>query len=56
MLRDGEPVIEVHSSFLCRGRFSDYKNPFQIVDEPDFVVELNDAPAVGVLQSKEWFD
>ena len=56
VLRDGEPVIEVRTSFLYRGRFSDYENTFQIVDEPDFVVELNDASAVGVLQSKEWFD
>jgi fatty acid synthase subunit alpha, fungi type len=56
VLCDGEPVIEVRSSFLHCGRFSDYENTFQIVDEPDFVVELNDASAVGVLQSKEWFD
>jgi fatty acid synthase subunit alpha, fungi type len=55
-LRDGEPVIKVRSSFLYRGRFSDYENTFQIVDEPDFVVELNDVSAVGVLQSKEWFE
>jgi hypothetical protein len=27
-LRDGEPVIEVRSSFMYRGRFSDYKNTF----------------------------
>ena len=27
----GEPVIEVRSSFLYRGRFSDYKNTFYIV-------------------------
>ena len=56
VLRDGEPVIEVPSSFLYRGRFSDYENTFQIIDEPDYVVELNDTSAAGVLQSKEWFD
>ena len=56
VLRDGEPVIEVRSSFLYRGRFSDYENTFQIIDEPDYVVELNDTSAAGVLQSKEWFD
>ena len=56
VLRNREPVIEVRSSFLYHGRFSDYKNTFQIIDEPDYVVELNDASAVGVLQSKEWFD
>ena len=55
-LRDDEPIIQVHSSFLYRGRFSDYGNAFQIIDEPDYVVELNDASSVGVLQSKERFD
>lgn len=39
MLRDGEPIIQVHSS-LCHGRFLDYKNTFQIV-ESDYVAKLN---------------
>ena len=56
VLRDGEPVIEVRSSFLYRDRFSYYENTFQLVDESDYVIELNDASAVGVLQSKERFD
>jgi len=56
LLRDGESIIEVRSSSLYRGRFSNYENTFQIVDEPDFLVELNDPSAVGVLQSKEWFE
>lgn len=55
VLRNDEPVIEVRSSFLYRGRFSD-EDTFQILDEPDFVVELDDPSAVGILQSKEWFD
>ena len=56
VLRDGEAIIEVRSSFLYRGRFSDYQNTFQIVEEPDYVVELDEASAVAVLHSKEWFD
>ena len=56
VLRDGQPVIEVNSSFLYRGRFTDYQNTFEIVDEPEYIVTLADAAAVGVLQSKEWFD
>src|ERR1700733_1926581 len=44
------------SPFLYCGRFSDYENTFQILDGLDFVVELNDMLAVGVLQSKDWFD
>ncbi|KAF8312438.1 fatty acid synthase, partial [Clavulina sp. PMI_390] len=56
VLRDGVPIIEVKSSFLYRGRFADFENTFETIDEPDYVVELNNAADVGVLQSKEWFD
>jgi fatty acid synthase subunit alpha len=35
VLRDGELVIEIRPSFLYRGRFSDYQNTFEIVEEPD---------------------
>lgn len=58
VLRDRIPVIEVHSAFLhmYRGRFSDYQNTFQVTEEPEYVVEIKDAPAVGILQSQEWFE
>ncbi|OJT02257.1 Fatty acid synthase subunit alpha [Trametes pubescens] len=56
VIRDGERVIEVVSSFLYRGRFSDYQNTFEILEEPDYLVELSSDAAVGVLQSKEWFE
>jgi fatty acid synthase subunit alpha len=52
---DGEPVIEVTSSFLYRGRFTDFENTFEIVDEPDYIVTLSTPAEVGVLNSKEWF-
>jgi len=44
VIAQGAPVIEVVLAFLYRGRFADY-----LVDLP------NDA-AAGVLQSKEWFE
>jgi hypothetical protein len=56
ILRDSKPVIEVTSSFLYRGRFTDYENTFEITAEPDYVVPLDNDASVGVLQSKEWFD
>jgi fatty acid synthase subunit alpha len=52
---DGEPVIEVMSSFLYRGCFTDFENTFEIVDEPDYIVTLSTPAEVGVLNSKEWF-
>ncbi|CUA68512.1 fatty acid synthase subunit beta, fungi type [Rhizoctonia solani] len=56
VLRDGKPVIEVTSSFLYRGAFTDYQNTFEIVEEPEYVVKIGSAVDVGVLNSKEWFE
>ncbi|KAF7310888.1 Fatty acid synthase [Mycena chlorophos] len=55
VLRAGKPVIEVVSAFLYRGRFTDY-DTFETTDEPDYVVKLENDAAVGLLQSKEWFE
>ncbi|KAF8907276.1 fatty acid synthase [Gymnopilus junonius] len=54
--RQGQRVIEVVSAFLYRGRFTDYENTFDTTEEPDYSVLLENDAAVGVLQSKEWFD
>ncbi|KAI0685962.1 fatty acid synthase [Cytidiella melzeri] len=54
--RAGQPVIEVVSSFLYRGRFEDFQNTFEVLEEPDYIVELPDDASVGVLKSKEWFE
>lgn len=56
VLRGGQSIIEVVSAFLYRGRFSDYENTFEITEEPEYMVTLANDAAVGVLQSKEWFD
>lgn len=54
--RDGRPIIECSSSFLYRGRFTQFDNTFELVEEPDYLVHLPTEAAVGVLQSKEWFE
>ncbi|KAI0749711.1 fatty acid synthase [Daedaleopsis nitida] len=54
--RGTERVIEVVSSFLYRGRFDDYDNTFEVIEEPDYVVEVANDASVSVLQSKEWFE
>jgi fatty acid synthase subunit alpha len=43
-------------AFLYRGCFTDYENTFETTKEPDYIVDLLDDVAVGVLQSKEWFE
>jgi fatty acid synthase subunit beta len=52
----GKRAIEVVSAFLYRGRFSDYQNTFETTEEPDYLVHIENDAAVGVLQSKEWFE
>ena len=54
--RNNQPVMEVVSSFLYRGRFVDYENTFDTTEEPDYLVHLESDADVGVLQSKEWFE
>lgn len=56
VLCEGKPVIEVQSAFLYRGRFTDYENTFETIDEPDYTVELATDADVGVLLSKDWFE
>jgi fatty acid synthase subunit alpha len=53
--RNGQPVIEVISSFLYRGRFTDFNQTFDIVQEEDYIVQVETHADVAVLQSKEWF-
>ena len=53
--RDGQPIMEVVSSFLYRGRFTDYENTFETTEEPDYLVLVETDAEVGVLQSKVWF-
>ena len=47
--------MEVQSAFFFRGRFTDYNNNFETIDEPDYTVELITDADVGVLLSKDWF-
>lgn len=56
VLRQGEPVIEVSSAFFYRGRFKDFENTFETIDEPDYVVEMTRPTSVGILQSKSWLE
>ncbi|KAF8638240.1 hypothetical protein AX17_002262 [Amanita inopinata Kibby_2008] len=54
--RQKQPVIEVVSAFLYRGRFDDFENTFDTTEEPDYMITLAAEADVGVLQSKEWFE
>jgi fatty acid synthase subunit beta len=38
IIHEGNPVIEVTSSFLYCGCFMDYENTFEIIQEPNYMV------------------
>lgn len=48
VMRAGKPFVEVVSSFLYRGRFTDFENTFEIIEEPDYTVEVKTDSDVGV--------
>jgi fatty acid synthase subunit alpha len=45
--REDKPVIGVVSSFLYRGRFTDYEHTFETTEEPDYRPTLPMGPAVN---------
>ena len=48
-LCEGYPVIEFQSVFFFRGRFTDYENTLEVIDEPEYTVEHITDADVGVL-------
>ncbi|KAL4061845.1 hypothetical protein V8B97DRAFT_2013514 [Scleroderma yunnanense] len=54
VFHDGPTIIRVTSSFLYHSCFTNFKNTFETVDEPDYAVKLLDDAAVGAVQLKEW--
>ena len=43
--------------YTCHwGQFTDFENTFETINEPDYLIELGNGTAVGVLESKEWFE
>ncbi len=48
-------VLEVSSSFLYRGKFTDYAQTFSRVESPTYAVDVATPETLAVLQSKEWF-
>jgi acyl dehydratase len=49
------PVMEVTSSFLYRGKFTDYSQTFSRLPSPTYALPLPTAESLAVLRSKEWF-
>jgi fatty acid synthase subunit alpha, fungi type len=48
VLYEDNPVMEVQSAYFFRGRFTDYENTFEMIDEPDYAVELITDADVGI--------
>ncbi|KAI8617820.1 hypothetical protein BC830DRAFT_1166674 [Chytriomyces sp. MP71] len=52
--RDSEPLLEIISRFLYRGKFTDYENAFRRTSETPVQVELKSVKDVAVLKAKDW--
>ncbi|OMJ08649.1 Fatty acid synthase subunit alpha [Smittium culicis] len=52
---NGELAMYIYSSFLYRGRFSDFENTYQFIKEDPMQLELQKNSEIAVLMSKEWF-
>lgn len=53
--RDSHPVMEVTSSFLYRGEYTDFENTFQKVNEDPVQITFKSGKDLAILRSKEWF-
>lgn len=49
------PVLEVTSSFLYRGSFTDYSQTFSRISSPTYEIALSTPESLAVLKAKEWF-
>ncbi|KAI9745826.1 MAG: hypothetical protein M1818_000507 [Claussenomyces sp. TS43310] len=54
VFRKGQPILEVTSQFLYRGKYTDYENSFRDVDEPEMELRLDSPKDVAILKSKGW--
>ncbi|KAJ1548194.1 3-oxoacyl-[acyl-carrier-protein] synthase [Nowakowskiella sp. JEL0078] len=50
----GKPVVEVLTSFLYRGKYSDYENTFNNTTEKPMQVVLKSNKDIAVLEAKKW--
>ncbi|KAI8919392.1 fatty acid synthase [Powellomyces hirtus] len=55
LTKDGKPLMEIISTFLYRGKFTDYENTFRRTTEKPIQVVLASQKDLEVLQSKTWF-
>ena len=54
-LCEGNPVIEVQSTFFFRSRFTEYENNLEAIGEPGYTAELVTADVV-ILLPKGWLE
>ena len=53
---EGNPVIGVQLAFFFHACFTDYENTFEMIDEPDYTVELITDANIGILLLKDWIE
>ena len=54
--RKGVAIIEVISSFLCKGLFSDFENTMSRIKEPEYEVHVGSEKESALLASRKWLE
>ena len=52
--RNGTTIVEIVSTFFCKGPFTDYENTVSIIREPDFGVRIRSERERALLMSRQW--
>ncbi|KAJ2392673.1 fatty acid synthase alpha subunit Lsd1, partial [Coemansia sp. RSA 2611] len=54
VLRNGQPIVALDTSFLFRGQAPDYASNFRNADEPPMELTVADSALLALIRSKEW--
>ena len=54
--RDGIAIIEILSTFFCKGRFTDYENTMSRTHDPEYVLLVKTERQSALLTSRHWLE
>jgi len=53
--RNHKAIMVVNSSFLFKGKYTDFDKCFQIIDEPEMILKVDSPKTNALLRDREWF-
>jgi fatty acid synthase subunit beta len=49
------PILEIKSSFLFQGRYTDFDRTFRLIQNPSYVLDVKNKTIEALLRDREWF-